>query len=91
MDYLNAFFSKNSFQIKIIHIQSAANFAGTDSFTYTVSDDQGNTSNVATVSITVNNVNDVPTFGSAPVTEAAATTPTSPRTCGRSCPRTVSA
>jgi len=36
------------------------NFNGADSFTYTVNDGQ-NTSNVATVSLTVDNVNDAPT------------------------------
>ncbi|MFQ5433422.1 MAG: tandem-95 repeat protein [Anaerolineae bacterium] len=36
------------------------NFAGTDTFTYTVQDDIGATSNQATVTITVTNVNDAP-------------------------------
>ena len=36
------------------------NFFGTDTFTYTVMDDDGATSNVATVTITVNDVNDAP-------------------------------
>lgn len=38
-----------------------ANFAGTDTFTYTVDDVHGGTSNEATVTVTVNNVNDAPT------------------------------
>ncbi|TFH00591.1 MAG: tandem-95 repeat protein, partial [Calditrichales bacterium] len=37
-----------------------ANYYGLDSFTYTVRDNDGATSNVATVSITVNSVNDRP-------------------------------
>ena len=37
------------------------NFNGTDQFTYTVDDDLGNTSNVATVSVTVDSINDAPT------------------------------
>ncbi len=46
----------------------AANFNGTDSFTYLANDGQLN-SNVATVTITVNPVNDAPTFtGSGDVT-----------------------
>ncbi len=38
----------------------AADFNGTDSFTYTVKDDSDATSNAATVSITVNSINDAP-------------------------------
>ncbi|WP_027330129.1 tandem-95 repeat protein [Marinimicrobium agarilyticum] len=38
-----------------------ADFAGTDTFTYTVDDVHGGTSNEATVTVTVNNVNDAPT------------------------------
>lgn len=38
----------------------AANFSGTDGFSYTVSDGQGGTSNVAAVTITVTPVNDAP-------------------------------
>ncbi len=38
-----------------------ANFNGGDSFTYTVDDDEGATSNAATVTITVNDINDKPT------------------------------
>src|SRR5207244_354111 len=37
-----------------------ANFFGTDSFTYHAVDSDGATSNVATVTITVNEVNDAP-------------------------------
>lgn len=37
-----------------------ANFYGNDSFTYTVKDDEGVTSNQATVNITINSINDVP-------------------------------
>jgi len=37
-----------------------ANFNGNDSFAYTVNDDQGATSNPATVDVTVNAVNDLP-------------------------------
>jgi hypothetical protein len=37
-----------------------ADFHGTDSFSYTVEDDDGATSNEATVSVTVNDVNDPP-------------------------------
>jgi len=39
----------------------ASNYYGEDSFTYTVDDDDGATSNKATVSITVKDVNDPPT------------------------------
>jgi hypothetical protein len=38
----------------------AANFEGADSFTYMVADSNGNDSNVATVAITVNGINDLP-------------------------------
>ena len=38
----------------------APGFNGTDSFTYTVTDDDGAVSNVATVTLTVNDVNDPP-------------------------------
>ncbi len=38
-----------------------ANFNGNDSFTYTVEDNEGSTSNAATVSVTINPVNDPPT------------------------------
>ncbi|NET00249.1 MAG: tandem-95 repeat protein [Sphaerospermopsis sp. SIO1G1] len=37
-----------------------SNFFGNDSFTYTIQDTEGGTSNVATVNLTVNSVNDVP-------------------------------
>jgi DNA/RNA endonuclease G (NUC1) len=40
----------------------AANFFGSDSFTYTIGDGQGN-SDTATVNVTVNNVNDAPVAG----------------------------
>ena len=54
-------------QLLGVHVQAdgsysytpAANFNGTDSFTYTVSDGTAD-SNVATVAITVNSVNDAP-------------------------------
>lgn len=39
----------------------AANFNGSDNFTYTVRDNDNGTSNAGTVSITVNSVNDAPT------------------------------
>src|SRR6185369_14919509 len=38
----------------------ALNFNGTDSFTYQARDPQGNLSNVATVTITINPINDAP-------------------------------
>ncbi|MBI2380892.1 MAG: S8 family serine peptidase [Gammaproteobacteria bacterium] len=38
-----------------------ADYAGSDSFTYTVADAAGNVTSPATVSVTVNNVNDAPT------------------------------
>jgi len=37
-----------------------ADFNGSDSFTYTVMDDAGGTSNAATVTVTVNSINDAP-------------------------------
>jgi len=43
-----------------------ANFFGTDTFTYTVTDSGGKVSNVATVTITVVNVNDAPSFACGP-------------------------
>ena len=46
-----------------------ANFCGTDSFTYTVSDGKGGT-DTATVNVKVEAVNDAPTFTSTPVTTA---------------------
>jgi hypothetical protein len=48
-----------------------ANFCGTDSFTYTVSDGKGGT-DTATVNVKVKAVNDAPTFTSTPVTTATA-------------------
>ncbi|MHC3995597.1 beta strand repeat-containing protein [Thiomicrolovo sp. ZZH C-3] len=39
-----------------------ANFNGTDSFTYTIQDDQGATSNAGTVTVTIVPVNDAPTI-----------------------------
>ncbi|WP_347330753.1 tandem-95 repeat protein, partial [Marinimicrobium locisalis] len=45
----------------VITYTPAANFAGSDTFTYTVDDVHGGSSNEATVTITVNNVNDPPT------------------------------
>jgi len=41
--------------------QGDLDFNGSDQFTYTVDDDDGTTSNVATVTITVNAINDQPT------------------------------
>jgi hypothetical protein len=49
-------------------------YFGVDTFTYTVNDDQGATSNVATVTVTVNEVNDPP----AAVNDAAATSVNTP-------------
>ena len=46
-----------------------ANFYGSDTFTYTISDNKGLT-NTAKVNVTVNMVNDAPRFTSAPVTTA---------------------
>ncbi len=43
-------------------------YHGSDSFTYTVADDQGAVSNVATVSVTMNPVNDAPVIAGAPPT-----------------------
>jgi hypothetical protein len=48
-----------------------ANFYGTDAFTYAVSDGKGGT-HTATVSVTVNAVNDAPAITSTPVTTATA-------------------
>nr|MDJ0784559.1 tandem-95 repeat protein [Desulfosarcinaceae bacterium] len=45
------------------------NFNGTDSFTVTVSDDDGNPQ-TQVISITINSVNDAPSIGSTPVTAA---------------------
>ncbi len=47
-----------------------ANYYGSDSFTYTVKDNEGEESNVATVTITVKAVNDPPSFSSTPITTA---------------------
>ena len=44
----------------VVTYTSNAEFSGGDSFTYTVKDNYGATSNMATVSITINNVNDPP-------------------------------
>jgi hypothetical protein len=44
----------------VVTYTPAADFFGTDTFTYTVQDDVGNTSNVATVTVTVNDINDLP-------------------------------
>ena len=46
---------------KTIHYAPALNFNGSDSFTYTINDGHGGTS-TATVNVTVNPVNDPPTF-----------------------------
>ena len=48
----------------------ALNYSGADSFTYTVADADGAVSNAATVTITVNSVNDVPVANAQPVTTA---------------------
>ncbi|WP_442792690.1 tandem-95 repeat protein, partial [Pseudoalteromonas sp. T1lg23B] len=47
-----------------------ANFFGSDSFTYTVQDTEGLASNQATVTITVDSVNDVPVISGTPATTA---------------------
>jgi Bacterial Ig domain len=46
---------------KTVHYAPAANFFGSDSFTYTIDDGHGGQS-TATVNVTVNAVNDAPTF-----------------------------
>lgn len=43
-----------------IKYSANANYFGTDSFTYEVDDDDGATSNIATVNITINSINDPP-------------------------------
>ncbi|WP_018415791.1 tandem-95 repeat protein [Teredinibacter turnerae] len=43
-----------------VNYTPASNYFGSDSFTYTVADDDGDVSAAATVSITVNSVNDAP-------------------------------
>ncbi|KAF7771211.1 hypothetical protein PCIT_a4271 [Pseudoalteromonas citrea] len=48
---------------------ATANFFGTDSFTYTVDDQQGLTSNAATVTMTVTSVNDAPVISGSPSTQ----------------------
>ena len=53
----------------MVFYQPDADFHGTDSFTYTISDPGGLTAQ-ATVTVTVTPVNDVPTFTNTPVTEA---------------------
>jgi hypothetical protein len=45
-----------------------ANTSGSDSLSYSVKDSQGASSNIASVSITVNAVNDLPVFTSRPIT-----------------------
>jgi methionine-rich copper-binding protein CopC len=50
-----------------------ANYFGPDSFTYTVTDSGGKVSNVATVNITVVNVNDAPSFACGPAVSADST------------------
>ncbi|AZZ92667.1 tandem-95 repeat protein [Hahella sp. KA22] len=44
----------------VIQYEPTANFNGSDSFTYIVKDNEGAASNIATVAITVNSVNDAP-------------------------------
>ena len=46
---------------KTVHYAPASNFFGSDSFTYTIDDGHGGTA-TATVNVTVNAVNDAPTF-----------------------------
>ena len=46
-----------------------ANYVGSDSFTYIVKDNEDGSTNEATVTITVTNVNDLPTISSTAVTE----------------------
>ena len=46
---------------KTVHYAPAQDFNGTDSFTYTIDDGHGGTA-TATVNVTVNGVNDAPTF-----------------------------
>ena len=48
-----------------------ADFSGTDTFTYTISDDKGQT-DTAQVKVTINMLNDAPVFASIPVTTAKA-------------------
>lgn len=55
-----------SVQGGLVRYEPAADFAGTDSFTYTVRDGRGGTDQ-ATVTVTVAPVNDPPAFTSAPV------------------------
>ncbi len=43
-----------------------ANYHGSDSFSYTVTDDEGTDSNTATVNLTINSVNDAPAISGAP-------------------------
>jgi FG-GAP repeat. len=43
-----------------------ADFFGTDSFTYTVADDEGGLSNSATVTVTINPINDAPVISGTP-------------------------
>ncbi|MCG8607944.1 tandem-95 repeat protein, partial [bacterium] len=43
-----------------VHYTPNTNFFGSDSFTYTVADDDNGTSNVATVTVSVADINDVP-------------------------------
>ncbi|ABC29956.1 RTX toxins and related Ca2+-binding protein [Hahella chejuensis KCTC 2396] len=44
----------------VIQYEPAANYNGADSFTYIVKDNEGAASNIATVAVTVNSVNDAP-------------------------------
>ncbi|WP_119860245.1 tandem-95 repeat protein [Pseudoalteromonas sp. MSK9-3] len=48
---------------------AVANYFGTDSFTYTVDDQQGLTSNAATVTMTIASVNDAPVISGTPSTQ----------------------
>ena len=51
----------------VISYTPGTNYFGNDSFTYSVSDNEGGSSNPATVTITVSNVNDAPTIDSSAI------------------------